>query len=306
MTATNASRAQGRVHDDVVSALARTIEEQYVFPEVARRIADELRSRTFRYDGPDSLADEVRAFLRTHDRHLSLIWRSATAPEDGPARTDLDDPEVLRRSNYGVRQVSLHDGNVGLVDLTLICDADQLDVLATYRAAIGLTAHADAVVLDLRDLPGGWPSGCTLLLGHFLPPEPPTHLLTLTRRHGHSIEDWTPVENPLGHRPDVPLFLVVDERTASAAEALAYVAQSLGRATVVGRPTAGAANPSDFFPLGDDFTALIPTAAPIDPRTGTNWEAVGVQPDVPVASADALEHALALGARMAGSQTPVE
>ena len=292
MTAPDVLGAQGRPHDDVVSALARTIEEQYVFPEAGRRIADELRSRSFRYDGPRSLADEVRDFLRTHDRHLSLIWRSAIAPEDGPARTDLDDPEVLRRSNYGVRQVSVHDGNVGVVDLTLICDADRPDVLATYRAAMALAAHADAVVLDLRDLPGGWPSGCTLLLGHFLPPEPPTHLLTLTRRHGPSIEDWTPVVNPLGHRPDVPLFLVVDERTASAAEALAYVAQRLGRATVVGRPTAGAANPGDFFQLDDEFSALVPTAAPIDPRTGTNWEAVGVQPDVLVDSTDALDHAL--------------
>jgi C-terminal processing protease CtpA/Prc len=279
--------------DDVVAALARTIEEQYVFADAGKRIADALRSRTFHADDPQSFADEVRTYLRTHDRHLSLIWRAATAPEDGPARTHLDDPEVLRRSNYGVRQVSIHDGNIAVVDLTLICDAEQADVLATYRAAMGMAAHADAMILDLRDVPGGWPSGCTLLLGHVLPRRP-THLLTMTRRHEPSTEDWTPIENTLGHRPDVPLFLVVDERTASAAEALAYVAQSLGRATVVGRPTAGAANPGDFFPLGGEFSALIPTGAPIDPRTGTNWEAVGVRPDVVVESADALDHALTL------------
>jgi C-terminal processing protease CtpA/Prc len=145
---------------------------------------------------------------------------------------------------------------------------------------MGMAAHADAMILDLRDhLPGGSPS---------------THLLTLTRRHEPPTEDWTSVENPLGHRPDLPLFLLVDDRTASAAEALAYAAQSLGRATVVGRPTAGAANPGDFFPLGEEFTALIPTGAPIDPRTGTNWETVGVQPDVLVESGDALEQALRL------------
>lgn len=281
------------MYDDVSEALARTIEEQYIFPDAAEKIAKELRSRTFHDEDPKSLADDVRAYLRTHDRHLSLIWRSATAPEDGPARTDINDPEMLRRSNYGLRQVSIHDGNIAVVDLSLLCDTDQADVLATFRSAMGMGAHADAMILDVRDVPGGWPSGCNLLLGHFLP-QKPTHLLTMTHRHEPSTEDWTRIENPLGHRPDLPLFLLVNDRSASAAEALAYVAQSLGRGTVVGHPTAGAANPADFFRLDGEFTALIPTAAPIDPRTGTNWEVVGVQPDVLVESADALEHVLAL------------
>ncbi len=279
--------------NDVVTALARLLEDRYVFPDAAERIAKDLRSRAFPDGDPKSFADDVRTYLHTHDRHLSLIWRSATAPEDGPARTDINDPEVLRRTNNGVRQVTIHDGNVAVLDLTLLCDADQTAVLATYRAAMGMVARADAMIVDLRDVPGGWPSGCNLLLGHFLPQEP-THLLTMTRRHEPTSQDWTPRENPLGHRPDLPLFLVIDDRSASAAEALAYVAQSLGRATVVGRPSAGAANPADFFPIADEFTALIPTSAPIDPRTGTNWDVVGVQPDVLVGSGDALERALAL------------
>jgi C-terminal processing protease CtpA/Prc len=281
------------MYQSVVEALASAIEEQYVFADVGERIATELRSRPFAQDDPKQLADDVRAHLHRHDRHLSLIWRSATAAEDGPARTDLDDRESLRRSNYGFRQVTIHDGNVAVVDLSLICDTDQPDVLDTFRAGIGMTAHADAMILDLRDVPGGWPSGCNTLIGHFLP-EAPTHLLTLMRRHGPSTQDLTPVENPLGHRPDLALFLVVDERSASAAEAMAYVTQSLGRATVVGRRTAGAANPADFFALPDDFTALIPTAAPVDPRTGENWEAVGVQPDVLVVGTNPLERAVAL------------
>lgn len=281
------------MYHHILDSLARTIEEQYIFPDAAGRICAELRSREFAHADPQALADDVRSYLRTHDRHLSLIWRSAASPEAGPARTDFNDPAVLRRANYGFRQFAVHEGNIAVIDLTLLCDTDQPEVLATFRAAMCLTAHADAMILDLRDLPGGWPSGSNLLLAHFLADEP-VHLLTLTRRHGESTQDWTPLENPLGHRPRLPLFLLVDERTASAAEALAYVAQSLGRATIVGRPTAGAANPGDFFPLDDEFIAFVPTAAPIDPRTGTNWEGVGVLPDVSVAAEDALDCALQL------------
>jgi C-terminal processing protease CtpA/Prc len=149
-------------------------------------------------------------------------------------------------------------------------------------AATVMIAHTDAVIVDLRGVPGGWPSGCDLLLGHFLPADP-TLSLTMTKRDGEPEEQWTPKDNPLDHRPDVPLFVLVDGKSASAAEAFAY-----------GEQTPGAANPGDFFPIGEEFAAFIPTMAPIDPRTGGNWEGTGVRPDVVVGSDQTLARAVEL------------
>src|SRR3546814_20485654 len=44
-------------------------------------------------------------------------------------------------------------------------------------------------------------------------------------------------------RPTVPLYVVVNARTASAAESFAYTLQQAGRATIVGEASGGAANP---------------------------------------------------------------
>ncbi|GIG59676.1 hypothetical protein Lfu02_40480 [Longispora fulva] len=278
---------------EVVTELADKIEKLYVFPEEAKRIADELRSRPLTARTPEALVAELQPYLRAQDGHLGLVWLPDSATADRRARPNLMDPAYQIRINHGLRQAGLVEDGIGLIDFSMIGDGDVAAMREAARAATVMVASADAVVLDLRDVPGGWPSGVNMLLGHFLAAEP-THLLTMTSRTAPDQLDWSPADNPLGHRPDVPVFIAVDARTASAGEAFAYNAQSLGRATIIGQRTAGAANPGDFFPIGDEFKAFIPTEAPIDPRTGTNWEGVGVQPDVLVESDEALRTAIAL------------
>jgi C-terminal processing protease CtpA/Prc len=98
--------------------------------------------------------------------------------------------------------------------------------------------------------------------------------------------------------------VLINGRTASAAECCAYTLQSLGRATIVGQRSAGAANPGERFAIGDGFSVFIPTQAPIDPRTSANWEGTGVVPDHE-ASGDALQAARELiGSLAAGRQVP--
>jgi len=101
---------------------------------------------------------------------------------------------------------------------------------------------------------------------------------------------------PGGRDGDRPVYLLVGARTISAAEGFAYDLRALGRATVVGAPTAGAARPGDLFRLTAQVAAFIPTGRAVSPRTGTDWEGVGVVPDVAVAEGDvlAIAHRLAL------------
>src|SRR6185503_18679403 len=51
--------------------------------------------------------------------------------------------------------------------------------------------------------------------------------------------------------------------------------------------TGGGANPGGPQILVDGFVAGVPAGRAINPVTKTNWEHVGVKPDVPAASADA-------------------
>jgi C-terminal processing protease CtpA/Prc len=92
--------------------------------------------------------------------------------------------------------------------------------------------------------------------------------------------------------PTQPVYVLTSGGTFSAAEAVAYDLQAEGRATVVGEATGGGANPSIAMDLGPWFTVIMPIGEARHPATGTNWEGVGVRPDVAVPADEALAEAL--------------
>jgi C-terminal processing protease CtpA/Prc len=75
--------------------------------------------------------------------------------------------------------------------------------------------------------------------------------------------------------------------TFSAGEELCYNLQAQKRAVLIGETTRGGAHPTDSFPLSDTLEITVPTARSINPITGTNWEGVGVKPDVEVPAEEA-------------------
>src|SRR4029079_3151998 len=77
-------------------------------------------------------------------------------------------------------------------------------------------------------------------------------------------------------------------------------------AQIGGGPTAGAGHNNALLDLGDGFNASISFTRVMDPKTGAEWERVGVTPDVPVDQARALDvaHELALKTIAANEQDP--
>lgn len=87
------------------------------------------------------------------------------------------------------------------------------------------------------------------------------------------------------------VFLLTDNRSASACEPLAWNMKHSGHAILVGEHTAGAMLSASSYPLRNGFTAVIPNADYYTPD-GTRLDRVGVTPDVEVKSADALQYVL--------------
>jgi carboxyl-terminal processing protease len=75
--------------------------------------------------------------------------------------------------------------------------------------------------------------------------------------------------------------VLVDTATGSAAEIFAAVLQDHGRATIVGRRTAGAVLASWFYRLPDGGELQLSREDYIAPK-GRRIEAAGVQPDIVV------------------------
>jgi len=93
-----------------------------------------------------------------------------------------------------------------------------------------------------------------------------------------------------------PVYVLTSSRTFSGAEEFAYDLQTQKRATIVGETTGGGANPGGPVRLPYDLTLFVPTGRAINPVTKTNWEGVGVKPDVAVSADSALDvaHGLAV------------
>ncbi|MEM9850052.1 MAG: S41 family peptidase, partial [Bacteroidota bacterium] len=86
--------------------------------------------------------------------------------------------------------------------------------------------------------------------------------------------------------PELPIYILVNEHTASAAESLAYMMKHLKRATIIGATTAGAGNGATQFRVSDQFLVQIATWETINAVTNSSWEKVGVVPHVQIADKD--------------------
>src|SRR5207248_2089606 len=88
------------------------------------------------------------------------------------------------------------------------------------------------------------------------------------------------------------VYILTSSRTFSAAEGFAYSLKALKRVTIVGETTRGGAHPSGSCRINDHFYIQVPWGESINHITKTNWEGVGVEPDVKVPAARALQTAL--------------
>ena len=69
---------------------------------------------------------------------------------------------------------------------------------------------------------------------------------------------------------------------------------------MVGEQTRGGANPGTFHQFDEHFAVFVPTGHMINEKTKSNWEGVGIAPDVAVAASDAKKAAQKVALELAG------
>ena len=93
-----------------------------------------------------------------------------------------------------------------------------------------------------------------------------------------------------------PVFVLTSRYTFSGAEQFAYDLQTPRRVKVVGAVTGGGAHACSFHWLTGHVNLLLPECRPVNPITGSNWEKIGVKPDIRRSAKTALTKALQLAA----------
>lgn len=73
---------------------------------------------------------------------------------------------------------------------------------------------------------------------------------------------------------------MTSKNTFSAAEEFAYDLQSIKRAIIIGETTGGGANGGDYFNVNKNMKIFIPFYKTINNITKTNWNNIGVIPDI--------------------------
>ena len=154
------------------------------------------------------------------------------------------------RSVAFARMVDAQTGYVRLDEFMENAGSELHDALKKLRGA-----HAQRVILDLRANPGGIITSAVDVASEFLPKNAVVFRTKGRRRQA----DTTYTTQRDGAFRDLDLIVLVDERSASAAEALAGSLQDHDRALIVGRRTFGKALMQSIFllPSGDNVWLTI-------------------------------------------------
>jgi len=277
---------------EVVQQVANLLEEKFVFPDVGKQVADHLRQwldEKKPFLSPPELADVFNETFTslTHDSHLRIDY--------DPKRTSGGDntEELMRRhfeqalrNNFGFLKVERLAGNIGYLKIQEFSPPEPAMILAA--GAMAFAANTQGLIFDIRGHKGGTPEMVQLLIS-YLVDEKPQPLTGIYSRETGQTETWQTLKEIPGKRmSDVPVYIVVDGQTHSAAEAFAYDLQALKRATIIGTRTRGGAHLVDFIPLQSMYVFMLPVARAINPITNSNWQGTGVIPDIEVTDQDPL------------------
>jgi hypothetical protein len=293
----------------ILEGVLRRIGEEYVLADLAEAMTKDVRERIAEgdyenYSKTSTLCDALTRHLRgvSKDKHLAVVFHAEPRPA-GPDAVAPPSPEALEerrrasaRGNFGFVKVEILPGNVGYLDVRGFAPVEFARGAAA--AAMGFLAGTDALIVDLRTNGGGEPAMVAHLASYFFDEEP-VHLNDLWERAGDRTEEWWTERSLPGPRYGAarPVFVLTSRQTFSGGEEFAYDLQTQRRAPIVGDPTGGGAHPTKGVRLSDHVDLHLPFARAVNPITKTNWEGVGVKPDVAVAAEKALSTAHALAAR---------
>lgn len=279
----------------VIDAVIQNLKKHYIDRDVARKAADALLAH--KNNGDDDKVTEGGAFAGlltkqirevSHDMHLEVVYSQEPLPDLLPELTAADLAryrKMMEQDNCTFKKVEILPHNIGYLKLNAFPDASVCRATAT--AAMDSLNHVDAIIFDLRDNHGGYSSMVSLIAAYLFDHREYMY----DPRESPTAYSWT-LSPVTGNRlADKPAFVLTSASTVSAAEQFCYDLKMLKRVTIVGETTHGSAHAGVFHRIDDHFGMGIPEVLAVNPFSNTDWEGTGVEPNVKVKAAEALETA---------------
>jgi carboxyl-terminal processing protease len=153
-----------------------------------------------------------------------------------------------------VRRASLLGDGVGYVDLKAFSDSTAKELAGAVNTL--LARGMKTLVLDLRTNPGGLLAQGVRVSDLFL--NRGQRIVSMRGRLPEANRDYA--DTAQQRWPNLPLLVLVDGRSASAAEIVAGALQDHDRAVLIGTPTYGKGSAQTVIPFGDQGGLKITTA----------------------------------------------
>ncbi len=204
---------------------------------------------------------------------------------------------AVMRAKIEVEVVSsrLMDGGIGYIKINNFdsnCARDTIAAIESLREQ-----GAQSLVFDLRFNPGGMKTELLTVLDYLLPEGP---LFTSVDYLGNESTDYSDADYL-----DMPMAVIVNDDSYSAAEFFAAALQEYGAATIVGTKTCGKGNYQQTFQLSDGSAVAVSTGHYKTPH-GVTLTDVGVTPDIVVEVDDETYQNLYLGLVDAAADTQLQ
>jgi carboxyl-terminal processing protease len=215
------------------------------------------------------------------DKSLALIHgKSGTVVKLLVTRQSSRAPVAVSVTRGAVPTVMYStNGSIGYIGFTVFSS----DAAQGVHGALGLllnTMHVTSLVIDLRNNLGGYVDQARQIAGEFLPKND----IIWWEKTNLGNNQYKSVANRVltpGVAEHVPVVVLVNVDTASAAEILAAALQENGRAHVVGTTTYGKGSEQEEKQLPDGSSLRITTTLWLTPKQN-QVEGQGIKPDIVV------------------------
>ena len=193
------------------------------------------------------------------------------------ARLRISDPIKLTITREAIRVKSvdskIFEGGIGYLEIHQFGN----DTVSLVKESVAELAKSRplAVIIDLRNNPGGYLDDVAPIAGQFIAPN-----VVVKERYKDGRTDLIrSTDVPV--LPNTPLFVLINGGSASAAEILAGALQDYKRATLIGQRTFGKGSVQDIIPLKAGAGLRLTIAEWLTPND-RQISKKGIDPDVAV------------------------
>lgn len=297
---------------EVVSVLADSVKHFYIDEKIANDIHKQLKHNLAKgeYDKVKNSQDLSALLTKqlialSNDLHFGMDYTPVTS--NNIQRRMPSTYNHLAPYNYHFAKMETLPGNIGLLQIDQFVPTEYTGHLIV--AAMNFFSNSDALIIDLRKCIGGDPRTVAQLSGYFFK-EPVMLHVSNSRGVNSRSEFWSTktdfqatergriaftadtvkvLKADYNKLTDIPIYVLISNKTFSAGEGMAFGLQTRGRAKTVGETTGHGGNGVRPFRLPHNFQVFIPFVEVVSPITGKGYQKTGVLPDIPTTPAKALE-----------------